>query len=58
MVGEAERLRRRREHLGAGDGAVRSKLLPQALVIDAVIQVLHVQIHTLEAAGSRQHRRV
>lgn len=36
------------KNLRAGDGAVRGKLLAQPLVVDAVVQVLHIQIHTLE----------
>lgn len=36
------------KNLCTGDGAVRGKLLPQPLIIYAVIQVLHIQIHTLE----------
>lgn len=36
------------QYLGTGDGAKRGKLLPQSLIINAVIQVLHIEIHTLE----------
>lgn len=41
------------KNLCTGDGAVRCKLLPQPLVVYAVIQVLHIQIHTLEPARRR-----
>lgn len=34
-------------HLGTGDHSIGSKLLPQFLVIDGVIQVLHIQVHAL-----------
>lgn len=36
------------QYLGTGDGAKRGKLLSQSLIINAVIQVLHIEIHTLE----------
>lgn len=42
------------KNLCAGDGAVGGKLLPQPLVIYAVVQVLHIQIHTLEPGGKEE----
>jgi len=36
-------------HLGAGDGAVGRELLPEALVVDGVVQVLDVQVDALVA---------
>ena len=36
--------------LGRGDGAVRSELLQQTLVSDGIVQVLDVQVNTLEPA--------
>lgn len=36
------------QYLGTSDGAKRGKLLPQSLIINAIIQVLHIEIHTLE----------
>jgi len=41
-------------HLGRGDGAVGSELLPQPLVIDGVVQVLDVEIDPLVSVESLQ----
>lgn len=35
-------------HLGTGDHSIGRELFPQFLIIDGVIQVLHIQVHTLE----------
>lgn len=35
------------QYLGTGDGAIRGKLLPESLIIYAIVQVLHIQIHPL-----------
>lgn len=36
------------QYLGTSNGAIRSKLLPESLIIYAVIQVLYIKIHSLE----------
>ena len=41
-------------HLGGGDGAVGSELLPQPLIIDGVVQVLDVEIDSLVSVESLQ----
>lgn len=35
-------------HLGTGDHSIGRELFPQFLIINGVIQVLHIQVHTLE----------
>lgn len=40
-------------HLGTGDGAIRSELLPQPLVIYPIIQVLHIQVDPLHTGGKK-----
>lgn len=41
------------QYLSTRDGAVGGKLLPQSVVIYAVVQVLHVEIHSLESVRVR-----
>lgn len=42
-------------HLGAGDVAKLGKLLPQALVIHLILQVLHVEVDALIPVGLYHH---
>lgn len=37
------------QYLGAGDGAIWGKLLPESLIVYAIIQVLHIEIHPLQS---------
>lgn len=36
------------QYLSTSDRAIRGKLLPESLIIYAIVQVLHIQIHPLE----------
>lgn len=49
LLPECVKLQMSLQYLGTGDGSIRGKLLPESLIIYAIVQVLHIQIHPLQS---------